>query len=107
MSTSVTLPVKKPKAPASNPKVINMITAAILAIKGCKCISLATIKKYITVKYKFDVGKKQAAYIRHAIVHDVENSACIRVGNKRKSESGNFKIAGKKRLNKRYLFKSS
>lgn len=59
MSTSVTLPVKKPKAPASNPKVINMITAAILAVKGCKCISLATIKKYITVKYKFDFEKNR------------------------------------------------
>ncbi|KAH9592150.1 hypothetical protein MS3_00004177 [Schistosoma haematobium] len=100
MSASVPVPVKKPKSskpkmPASHPPVVNMITAAILAVKDRKGSSLATIKKYIAANYKFDV-EKQAAHIRRAIVHGVEKGAFIRVGNKGKGASGSFKVAEKK-----------
>ncbi|XP_018646599.1 Linker histone H1 [Schistosoma mansoni] len=100
MSVTVSVPLKKAKSsksktPASHPPVINMITAAILAVKDRKGSSLATIKKYIAANYKFDV-EKQAAHIRRGIVHGVEKGALIRVGNKGKGASGSFKVAEKK-----------
>ncbi|VDP32302.1 unnamed protein product [Schistosoma mattheei] len=95
VSASVTVPVKKPKVPGSHPPVINMITAAILAVKDRKGSSLATIKKYIAANYKFDV-EKQTAHIRRAIVHGVEKGAFTRVGNKGKGASGSFNVAEKK-----------
>ncbi|KAF7259206.1 hypothetical protein EG68_03635 [Paragonimus skrjabini miyazakii] len=85
----------KPKVPDSHPPVIDMVKAAIMAAKDRKGTSLPTIKKYIAANYKVDV-EKLGPHIRRGIVHAVEKNILVRVENKGKGVSGNFKVADKK-----------
>ena len=83
--------VKKtaPKKPAEHPKYIEMVVAAITALKERGGSSLVAIKKYIKANYK--VGEGSDVYIKQAVKRGVVTGVLSQP--KGTGASGSFKVA--------------
>ena len=81
----------KKKAPADHPKYIDMITAAIAALKERSGSSRQAIVKYIRANYK--VGDNAEVHIKMALKRGVASGALSQP--KGTGASGSFKVAKK------------
>ena len=93
MSDSKASPKKKAaaKKPADHPKYLDMIVAAIIALKERTGSSRQAIKKYITANYK--VGDSAGTHLKLALKRGVASGALKQV--KGTGASGSFKVAEK------------
>ena len=93
MSDSKASPKKKAaaKKPADHPKYLDMIVAAIVALKERTGSSRQAIKKYITANYK--VGDSAGTHLKLALKRGVASGALKQV--KGTGASGSFKVAEK------------
>ena len=93
MGDSVKSPAKKktPAKPAEHPKYIDMITAAIAALKERNGSSRQAIGKYIQANYK--VGDNANVHIKQALKRGVTAGALAQT--KGTGASGSFKIVKK------------
>ena len=93
MSDSPKKPAKKsaPKKPAEHPKYIDMISAAIAALKERTGSSRQAITKYIKANYK--VGDGSDTHIKMAIKRGVANGTLSQP--KGTGASGSFKLVKK------------
>lgn len=80
---------KKPTAPASHPKTIDMVIAAITNLKDRKGSSLQAVKKYIGANYKVDV-EKITPFIRRGLKSAVIGGKLVQI--KGTGASGSFKL---------------
>ena len=80
-----------PKKPAEHPKYIDMITAAIAALKDRKGSSRQAIVKYIKANYK--VGDNADVHVKMALKRGVTSGALAQP--KGTGASGSFKVVKK------------
>ena len=85
-----------PKKPAEHPKYIDMIAAAIVALKERNGSSRQAIKKYIDANYK--VGDNSGNYVKLALKRGVTSGALLQT--KGAGASGSFKVAKKEVVKK-------
>ena len=92
-------PVKKPaaKKPAEHPKYIDMITAAITALKERNGSSRQAIAKYVKANYK--VGDNSDVHIKMALKRGVASGALSQP--KGTGASGSFKVVKKEEPKKK------
>ncbi|XP_006825952.1 histone H1-III-like [Saccoglossus kowalevskii] len=83
---------KKPKTPATHPKTIDMVVAAITNLKDRKGSSLQSIKKYVGANYKVDLDKI-TPFIRRALKSGVTDGKFVQT--KGTGASGSFKLKAK------------
>ena len=86
-----------PKKPAEHPKYIDMIVAAITALKERSGSSRQAILKYITSNYK--VGDGAAVHLKMALKRGVESKALVQ--KKGTGASGSFKVGEKPKVPKK------
>ena len=79
----------KPKKPAEHPKYIDMIKAAIGALKERTGSSRQAISKYISANYK--VGDNSDVHLKMALKRGVASGALVQA--KGTGASGSFKLA--------------
>ncbi|XP_002742334.1 histone H1-like [Saccoglossus kowalevskii] len=89
---------KKPKAPATHPKTIDMVVAAITNLKDRKGSSLQAIKKYVGANYKVDLDKI-TPFIRRALKSGVTDGKFVQT--KGTGASGSFKLKDKVKAEKK------
>lgn len=94
----------KPKVPAAHPPVLQMVNAAIAALKERRGSSLAAIKKYIAANYKVDIVRL-APFIRKYLKKGVLDGKLVQV--KGSGASGSFRLsqAAKKEPKKKVVKK--
>ena len=97
MSSSPAKKKSAPKKPAEHPKYIEMITAAITALKDRKGSSRQAIAKYIKANYK--VGDGAETHLKMALKRGVASGALKQV--KGAGASGSFKVAEKPKAPKK------
>lgn len=83
--------VAAPKKPAEHPKYIDMIVAAVTALKDRQGSSRQAIVKYISANYK--VGDNAAVHIKLALKRGVVSGALVQP--KGTGASGRFKVVKK------------
>merc|ERR1712129_278662 len=89
-ATSMATKESKPKAPATHPKYIDMITAAIPALKDRMGSSRQAILKYIVTNYKVDAAKAVVA-VRLALKAGVAKGV-IKTAKEAGKGAGKFKV---------------
>jgi len=92
MGDTATTPQKKavkPKKPASHPKTIDMVIAAITNLKDRKGSSLQAVKKYIGANYKVDI-EKMSSFIRRGLKNAVIGGKLVQTTGT--GASGRFKL---------------
>merc|ERR1712129_572732 len=89
-ATSMATKESKPKAPATHPKYIDMITAAIPALKERMGSSRQAILKYIVTNYKVDAAKAVVA-VRLALKAGMAKGV-IKTAKEAGKGAGKFKV---------------
>ena len=91
MLTTATKRKAAPKKPADHPKYIDMITAAVVALKERGGSSRQAIEKYIKTNYK--VGENPGVHLKMALKRGVASGALAQP--KGTGASGSFKVVKK------------